>query len=310
MASTAVYAWTPFDILTLAFTTVRFSITESVPDEITITTKGRGKNQEDAVQAAIHDAVQKAIGVLVISDQTVENDRVVRNLAASYSSGVVNSYTVDSCEKDKLMTCTVTSKVSPWKFMRKLQGDSQTIQVSGNDLYMQHQTAKTVMIQRAKMTRYYFSQIRQSGLDAKITELKIEPTTGEKATVVVDYEVKWNPEFKKEMIRYLQKLEKDTSTNRQGGQVYIQWGPTGFFENRVWIYPNDEKLQTEMVQYMYQPTYIKIKEFGQCFEIGHIDDVFKIDWYGVRKQRRIEVDVSKLKALQSVSVAIVPSCGS
>ena len=310
MASTAVYAWTPFDILTLAFTTVRFSITESVPDEITITTKGRGKNQEDAVQAAIHDAVQKAIGVLVVSDQTVENNKVVRNLAASYSSGVVNSYTVDSCEKDKLMTCTVTSKVSPWKFMRKLQGDSQTIQVSGNDLYTQHQTAKTVMLQRAKMTRYYFSQIRQSGLDAKITELKIEPTTGEKATVVVDYEVKWNPEFKKEMIRYLQKLEKDTANPRQGGQVYIQWGPTGLFENRVWIYPNDPKLQTEMVQYMYQPTYLKIKEFGECFEIGHVEDVFKIDWYGVKKQRRIEVDVSKLKALQSVSVAIVPSCGS
>ena len=310
MASTAVHAWAPFDILTLAFTTVRFSITESVPEEMTITSKGRGRTQEEAVNAAIQDAVQRGIGILVISDQTVENNKVVRNLAASYSSGVVNSYTVDSCEKDKMMTCTVTAKVSPWKFMRKLQGDSQTLQVSGNDLYMQHKTAKTVMIQRAKMTRYYFSQIRQSGLDAKITELKIEPTMGEKATVVVDYEVKWNPEFKKEMIRYLQKLEKDTANNRQGGQVYIQWGPTGFSENRVWIYPNDEKLQTEMVQYMYQPTYIKIKEFGQCFDIGHAEDVFKIDWYGVRKQRRIEVDVNKLKALQTVSLEVTTSCGS
>ena len=310
MASTAVHAWAPFDILTLAFTTVRFSITESVPEEILITTKGRGKTQEEAVDAALHDAVQKAIGVLVISDQTVENDRVVRNLAASYSSGVVNSYTVDSCEKDKMMTCTVSAKVSPWKFMRKLQGDSQTLQVSGNDLYMQHKTAKTAMIQRAKMTRYYFSQIRQSGLDAKLTELKIEPTMGDKATVVVNYEVKWNPEFKKEMIRYLQKLEKDTANTRQGGMVYIQWAPTGFSENRVWIYPNDEKLQFDMAQSMYQPTYIRIKEFGQCFDIGHSEDVFKIDWYGVRKQRRIEVDVNKLKALQTVSLEITTSCRS
>lgn len=310
MASTAVHAWAPFDILTLAFTTVRFAITDSVPDEMTITTKGRGKTQEDAVNAAIHDAVQKSIGILVISEQTVQNDKVIRNLAASYSSGVVNSYNIDTCEKDKFYTCTVTAKVSPWKFMRKLQGDSQTLQVSGNDLYTQHQTAKAVMIQRAKMTRYYFNQIRQSGLDAKITELRIEPTIGEKATVVVDYEVKWNPEFKKEMIRYLQRLEKDTADTRQGGQVYIQWGPTGFFENRVWIYPNDPVLQTFMAQSMYQPTYLRIKEFGECFEIGHAEDVFKIDWYGVRKQRRIEVDVSKLKALQSVSVGITPSCGS
>lgn len=310
MASTVTYAWTPLDILTLAFTTVRFTITESVPEELTITTKGRGNTQEEAVKAALVDAVQKGIGILVVTDQTVQNDKVIRNLAASYSSGVVNSYNIDTCEKDKMMTCTVTAKVSPWKFMRKLQGDSQTIQVSGNDLFMQHQTAKAVMVQRAKMTKYYFSQIRQSGLDAKITELKIEPTTNDKATVVLNYEVKWNPEFKKEMIRYLQQLEKDTSTAREGGQVYIQWGPTGLFENRVWIYPNDSDLQFYMAQSMHQPTYIRIKELGQCFEIGHHEDVFKIDWYGVRKQRRIEVDVSKLKALQSVSVGITPTCAS
>ena len=308
MASTAVYAWTPFDILTLAYTTVRFSVTESIPEEITITSKGRGNSQEEAVQAANVGSVQRAIGMLVVSEQTVQNDKVVRNLAASYSSGVVNSYTIDTCEKDKFYTCTVTAKVSPWKFMRKLQGDSQTLQVSGNDLYMQHETAKTVMLQRAKMTRYYFSQIRQSGLDAKIKELRIEPTTGEKATVVIDYEVKWNPEFKKEMIRYLEKLQADTANIREGGQVYIQWGPTGFFENRVWIYPNDPALQTYMAQSMYAPTYLRIKEFGECFQIDHDEDVFKIDWYGVRKQRRIEVDVSKLKALQSVSVGITPSC--
>jgi hypothetical protein len=30
-------------------------------------------------------------------------------------------------------------------------------------------------------------------------------------TLVIDYEVKWNPEFKKSVISYLQKLEKDTN---------------------------------------------------------------------------------------------------
>ena len=307
MASTAVHAWAPFDILTLAFTTVRFAITDSVPDEMTITTKGRGKTQEDAVNAAIHDAVQKSIGILVISEQTVQNDKVIRNLAASYSSGVVNSYVIDTCEKDKFYTCTVTAKVSPWKFMRKLQGESQTMQVSGNDLFMQHQTAKTVLLQREKMTRYYFSQIRQSGLDAKILELKIEPTVGEKATVVIDYEVKWNPEFKKEMIRYLEKLQDDTK-GQTNGQVYIQWAPTGFFENRVWINTHNPQMQMVMNEYMYQPVYLKIKEFNMCFDAGMKEDVFKVDWYGLRNQRRIEVDVSKLKALQSVSVGITTSC--
>ena len=69
MASTAANAWTPLDILTLSFTTVRFSMTESVPEQMVITTKGYGKTQEEAVNAAIQDAVQKAIGILVISEQ-------------------------------------------------------------------------------------------------------------------------------------------------------------------------------------------------------------------------------------------------
>lgn len=309
MASTAVYAWTPFDILTLAYTTVRFSITESVPEEITITTKGRGKTQEEAVTAALNDGIQKSIGILVISDQTVENDRLVRNLVASYSSGVVNSYTVDNCEKEKMMVCTVTAKVSPWKFMRKLQGDSQTMQVSGNDLYMQHQTAKTVLLQREKMTRYYFNQIYQSGLDATIKEFRIEPTVGEKATLVLDYEVKWNPVFKKEIIRYLEKLEKDTA-GETNGQVYIQWGPTGFFENRVRINTHNPQMQMVMNEYMYRPIYLKIKQLDTCFKVDQKEDVFKIDWYGLRKQRRIEVDVNKLKALQTLSLELTTSCGS
>lgn len=300
MATTAANAWSPLDILTLSFTTVRFSITESVPKEMVITTKGYGKTQEEAVNGAIQDAVQKSIGILVISEQTVENDKVIRNLAASYSSGVVNSYNVDTCEKDKIYTCTVTAKVSPWKFMRKLQGDSQTIQVKGDDLFMQHQTAKAVLIQREKMTRYYFSQIRQSGLDAKIKQVSVEPGVGDKASVVVEYEVKWNPEFKKEIIRYLEKLQKDTE-GESNGQVYIQWGPTGMFENRVKINTHNPVMQAVMNEYMFMPTYVKIKELGVCDNINQ-DDVFKVDWYGVNRKIKVLVPENRLKGITSLSI--------
>jgi hypothetical protein len=293
-------AWAPMDVLTLAFSAVRFSITESVPEELTITSKGRGNTQEEAVYAALVDSVQRGIGILVITDQSVQNDKVVRNLAANYSSGVVNSYKIDSCEKDKVMTCTVTAKVSPWKFMRKLAGDSKTIQVSGSDLYAQHETSKAVLIQREKMTRYYFSQIRQSGLDAKIKEVKIQPGIGDKATVVVDYQVKWNPEFKKEMIRYLQKLEKDTA-GEENGQVYIQWGPTGLFENRVRINTHNPVMQSVMEEYIYMRTYVGIKELGICQDIRQ-DDVFKVDWYGVQRKITVEVPAEKLKGIQSLSI--------
>jgi hypothetical protein len=227
---------------------------------------------------------------------------VIRNLVASYSSGVVNSYKIDTCQKDKVIHCTITAKVSPMKFMRKLQGDSQTIQVNGNDLLAKHQTAKNTLIQREKITNYYFSQIRQSGLDVIIREVKILPSDTEKVKLVVDYEVKWNAEYKKEILKFLERLEKDTK-NDGGQQIYIQWGPTGLFNNRVHINVVNDRLRTSMLRMIHAPTFVKINELNLCEDINH-DNVFTIDWYGVKRQRTIEVDPAKLRGIQTLSASI------
>jgi len=301
-SSVSAQSFTPFDYVSLIFQGIYFSMSESVPEEITVTAKGVGETQAIAIETALNSAVQKAAGVLVISDQTVQNDRVIRNLVASYSSGVVNSYKIDTCQKDKVIHCTITAKVSPMKFMRKLQGDSQTIQVNGNDLLAKHQTAKNTLIQREKITNYYFSQIRQSGLDVIIREVKILPSDTEKVKLVVDYEVKWNAEYKKEILKFLERLEKDTK-NDGGQQIYIQWGPTGLFNNRVHINVVNERLRTSMLRMIHAPTFVKINELNLCEDINH-DNVFTIDWYGVKRQRTIEVDPAKLRGIQSLSASI------
>lgn len=301
-SSVSAQSFTPFDYVSLIFQGIYFSMSESVPEEITVTAKGVGETQSIAIETALNSAVQKAVGVLVISDQTVQNDRVIRNLVASYSSGVVNSYKIDTCQKDKVIHCTITAKVSPMKFMRKLQGDSQTIQVNGNDLLAKHQTAKNTLIQREKITNYYFSQIRQSGLDVIIREVKILPSDTEKVKLVVDYEVKWNAEYKKEILKFLERLEKDTK-NDGGQQIYIQWGPTGLFNNRVHINVVNERLRTSMLRMIHAPTFVKINELNLCEDINH-DNVFTIDWYGVKRQRTIEVDPAKLRGIQSLSASI------
>jgi hypothetical protein len=301
-SSVSAQSFTPFDYVSLIFQGIYFSMGESVPEEITVTAKGIGETQAIAIETALNSAVQKAVGVLVISDQTVQNDRVIRNLVASYSSGVVNSYKIDTCQKDKVIHCTITAKVSPMKFMRKLQGDSQTIQVNGNDLLAKHQTAKNTLIQREKITNYYFSQIRQSGLDVLIREVKILPSDTEKVKLVVDYEVKWNAEYKKEILKFLERLEKDTK-NDGGQQVYIQWGPTGLFNNRVHINVVNDRLRTSMLRMIHAPTFVKINELNLCEDINH-DNVFTIDWYGVKRQRTIELDPAKLRGIQTLSASI------
>jgi hypothetical protein len=285
---------------TVVFSSIQLVISELTPKELTITSKGRGNTQEEAVQAALTDSVQRGIGILMITEQTVQNDKLIRNIAASYSSGVVNTYKVDTCEKDTFFTCTVTAKVSPWNLMRKLQGDSQTIQVRGNDLFMQHQTAKAVLIQREKMTRYYLNQIRESGLDVRIVEVKVLPNTSDMAKLSVTYEVKWNREFKEELIRFLKKLERDTQ-GPENEQVYIQWDSSS---GRVWINTHNAQTRNMMRQYLYMPTFVKIKELNVCHNIRE-DDVFNIGWTKkVRNSITVDVPAQKLQNLQSLSASL------
>jgi len=303
MASTTPsFAFGPLDYISLMFQGVYFTASESVPEEITVTTKGVGDTQPIAIENALNMAVQQAVGVLLLSEQSVKNDAVVRNLVSQYSSGVVNSYEVKNCD-GKPVSCVVTAKVSPWKFMRKLEGDSQTIQVNGNDLLAKHETAKNTLIQRYKMTFYYMSQIRQSGLDVHVRSVSVEPSFNDKVRLNVEYEVKWNKEFKKEIIRFLEKLERDTVKNDANHQVYIQWGPTGLFENRVRVNTFNEDFRQMMLHFMYEPIYVRIDELNICENVRH-ENVFTVDWYGVRRQTQIEVEPQRLKNVNKLSMGI------
>ena len=71
-------SFTPFEYVSLIFQGIYFSMSESVPEQITVTSKGVGSNQNEAVESALNSAVQKAVGVLVLSEQSAKNDRVIR----------------------------------------------------------------------------------------------------------------------------------------------------------------------------------------------------------------------------------------
>ena len=293
---------TPYQVASFVFQGIRFAISDTPPPEIEMKGEGSGKTREEAVQNALIDAVQRGIGVMVVTDQTVNGDTVVRNMAAMYSSGVVNSYEVTSCRNNY---CVVSAKISPWKFRRKLEGDSNVMRVNGNDLYATYATANHSMIQRHKLTEYYFQRIRSSGLEVKIRELKITPAANGRADVMIDYEVKFNKEFKKDLISFLERMEKDTNgRNEENNRVYIQWGPTGLFENRVFINALNENTRSMMLRYMHEPIEIYFQELNVCERYDVSDSVFTIDWYGFRKQRTINMNPLLLQNVSKVSARI------
>jgi len=310
-ALSAAPVWTAMDLVSLAIHGVRFSFSDLVPKEITVDATGYGKTQEEAVNNALVIAVQKGIGVLVVSDATVSGDKVIRDLAATYSSGVVNSYEILVCDKT---SCSIRAKVSPARFQRKLMADSNVVQVNGKDLHAQHMTAQNVLKQRMKLTEYYFSQLHQSGLDIKVKSAGLAPVAtplapvggNANATIMMDYEVRMNPEFKKDFISFLQRLEKDTNGKTENHQqVYIQWGPTGFFDNRVFINAYSPDFRIMMERYLAAPISIGIREVGVCERFDPPGgNVMTVDWYGFRKTKYISVPVNKLQNVKSLTVSI------
>lgn len=293
-----------YNVVSIMYQGVKFVYSDFTPKELIVTSTGTGKTREEAIDKALLSGIQESIGVLIVSEETAENDRIVRNLIAQYSSGVVNKYEVKSCVGINPITCTVTAKVSPWNFQRKLLGDSNAIKVNGNNLQAQHMSARHTLIQRQKITKYYLSQITQSGLEVKIKQVKVLPSLSENATVSIDYEVRWVPEFKKSIISFLEKLEKDTSGQTTNNQVYIQWAPSGFFENRVWINTHDEGFRRMMENYMYQPITIKINELGTCEQFDTEGGVFGIDWYGFRKQKTITLTPTQLSKIDKITMSV------
>jgi hypothetical protein len=184
-------------------------------------------------------------------------------------------------------------------------GDSNTIKVNGDDLQAQHMTAKHVLIQRQKLTKYYLSQIQQSGLEVKIKEVKVLPSMAENAKVVIDYEVRWIPEFKKSIISFLEKLEKDTDgKTKNNNQVYIQWDATSFAENRVRINTYDDGFRTMMESYLQQPITVGINELGTCEKFQPTGGVFGIDWYGFRKQKTVSMTPEQLSKIDKITMAV------
>jgi hypothetical protein len=301
--SVPAFTFTPIDYVSLMFKGVSFFFSDATPKDIIVTASGEGKTQDAAVQSALVNAVQKGIGVLIVTDQTVNNGKVTRDLAAMYSSGVVNSYEIKGC-KDNV--CTVTANISPWQFRRKLEGDSNTTKVNGKDLHAQYITTQHALIQRQKLTEYYLSQIRQSGLEIQLREVKIIPTSTNVVSLYIDYEVRWNSEFKKSFITFLEKLEKDTNgRNEENHRVYIQWGPTGLFENRVYINTYEQNFRSMMMQGLQAPITVGVPEFGFCdrFDVPG-DNILAIDWHGFRKQKTISISPNQLKNMDKISMLV------
>lgn len=263
-----------------------FFFSRALPNEMFVRATGSGSSREEAVRNALNAAVQQAMGVLVVSELTVSGDRLLQDLSASYSSGVVRNYSVRVCANDHRVTCTIDAITSPWAIRDAIFASSSRVRLDGESLYGQFITQRETIIQRRKLSEYYLSRIYTVGLVPTIRSIDVPPSAGEEALVRVRYSISWNKNFRNELINFLKILEKDTgghivrrhpnygellvpsSINGQEDQdVYFQWGPRRgkWINDELVIRSHDPLFAKIFTKYLYSiDIQVAIEPFGLC----------------------------------------------
>ena len=294
---------------------VRFYFSTFVPSEIVVVSTGTGETREKAIDNALIAAIQEALGVLVVSEVTIRDDQVLKNIAILYSDGVVNSYKVGECKGDSRQSCEITAKVSATRLQKKFSSSGAVAEVDGKDMYGQYITSKNVIYQRKRLAEYYLSHIRKTGLDLKIDSIKVLPTTANSVPIEINYTVSWNLEFKKNAITFFKNLQKETGGKFQSFrdskesdyQFTLTYGDSFSFTRNEHLYINtyDKAFYDMMRSYVHSNIKVRVNPFGKCdsFEPQYLSGIFAM--YQNEEKRKIVVTENPefLKQINTVSLS-------
>lgn len=301
---------------------VKFYFSNYVPSEIVVITTGTGDTREKAIDNALISAVQEAIGVLVVSDVTVQDEKVLKNIAIMYSEGVVNSYKVKECKGNLRQTCEIIATVSPSRLQNKFAGSGAVIEVDGENLYGQYVTSKNAILQRKKLAEYYLSNIRTHGLEIEITSIKVIPTSNEKVPIEINYLVTWNRQYKDNAVAFFKKLEKETNgrferysdRDKNKYTFMLTYGDSFSFTRNDTLHINtyDESFYKMMRFYTTSKIQVSINPFNVCdsYDPQYLSGIFSMhkELDSMRK-KTVYANPEQLKDLKQISLTLGCNAG-
>ena len=314
----------PMQAAILVVQGIQFVFSRSVPDRIPVSSIGDGSTRDEAVKNALVSAMQEGVGVLVASETVVSGNRVSKEFVAQYSSAIVQSYKVIECKDGVRVQCSIDALVTPWRFYEVLRDTSTTTRVDGKSLYAQHLTQQHSLEQRKRLTEYFLSKIRTNGLEAKLQEIRVEPSATDEVLVYLKYRVRYKKDYWRELVSFLERLERDTGggpdwngrrqeprSSQSPRTVYIQWGPTGLRENRVYIHTFDDSYYRMFENYRrVMPISVSIPELNFCDRVelgdsygtGFFGDVFQVNWHQLSREHAIRVRPQTLKQITDITL--------
>jgi len=129
-------------------------------DEKKVVAFGFGANPDQALQKALRNAVEEAVGSYISSNTLIENDDLIEDKILSLSRGFIKDFRTLSTEKiDGETKVTVAAIVTGDQVIETLKSSGVEVEIKGNLLFSQFSDFQSQMDDEAKLVESLFSEV-------------------------------------------------------------------------------------------------------------------------------------------------------
>lgn len=178
-----------------------------------ITLDATGSTREAAIANAISAASEQASGVMIISDQTLEDGRLTKDQIRQHTTGIVNKYEVVSCDRlDRMYSCMINANVSPAPLRMTAEGKGMNVTpIQGQSAAAEVQTYNQSINTGREFVLQALADWQQS-LKLTVKDVKVQPAISGQPVIDLTYKLEVEPGYFKHLQAILDRVE---DTNRE-----------------------------------------------------------------------------------------------
>lgn len=261
--------------VTIVFKGIEFLFSNSLPEEMTVSATGTGNTREEALQNALKEAVQKGVGVLVVSDLRISDQKIISDQLLNYSSGFIKEYKAEACLINKKITCKILAKVAPWNLLRNQFNSNNKNSINGEQLVTQHNSVKNVITQQKKLLIYYKEKISEDGYKFEVKDVTSIPSYSNLIPIEITYRLTPNLDLRKEIFNFLKLVEitpeNKLSTDIEKKTIYLGTDSSYLFKKNLRVIYWDEEMLAAFNELMSKNIEIYLEELGMCIKVNNLN---------------------------------------
>jgi hypothetical protein len=261
--------------VTIVIKGIEFLFSESLPEEITVSATGTGSTREEALQNALKEAVQKGVGILVISDLRIKDQKIISDQLLNYSSGFIKDYKTEECLNNKKITCKIQAKVAPWNLLRNQFNLNDKQNINGEQLVTQHNSTKDVIAQQKKLLIYYKEKISEEGYKFEVKDVNSIPSYSNLIPIEITYRLIPNFDLRKEIFSFLKLVEVNPenklSPEIEKKIITIGTDSSYLFKKNLRVIYWDEEMLAAFNELMSKNIEIYLVELGMCIKENNLN---------------------------------------